>query len=54
VGTVLGIKFMLGSIEEKAKIKEVLIPYILGCVVVFGAYGIWRLVITLGDNIGFI
>lgn len=51
VGAVLGIKFITGSSEEQAKIKETLIPYILGCLVVFGSFGIWRLVINLGQDI---
>ena len=51
VGAILGIKFMTGSVEEQAKIKETLIPYILGCVVVFGAFGIWKMVITISANI---
>lgn len=45
VGSILGIKFMLSSVEEKAKIKEILTVYIIGCVVLFGAYTIWRIVI---------
>lgn len=47
VGAMLGIKFMVGSIEEQAKIKETLIPYIIGCIVVFGAFGIWRILIVV-------
>lgn len=47
VGIYLGIKFMLSSAEDKAKVKESLIPYIAGCVVVFGAFIIWKLAITL-------
>lgn len=51
VGAILAIKFMIGSIEEQAKIKEMLIPYVLGCFVIFGAFGIWRMVMALGGNI---
>lgn len=51
IGAVLGIKYMTGSIEEQAKIKETLIPYAIGCIVVFGAFGIWKIVITIGGNI---
>lgn len=51
VGMMIGIKFMTGSIEEKAKIKETLIPYIAGCVVIFGAFGIWKLVVTILRNL---
>ena len=51
IGAVLGIKFMIGSVEEQAQIKEMIIPYMLGCVVVFGAFGIWKIVIGLGGNV---
>lgn len=44
---VLGIQFMTGSIEQKAKVKEMLIPFIVGCIVVFGSLGIWKLVTTI-------
>lgn len=47
MGLIIGIKFMTGSVEQKAKIKETLIVYIVGCVVAFGAFGIWRLVINI-------
>lgn len=47
VGGILGIKFMMASAEDKAQIKEALIPYVLGCAVIFGAYGIWKLVVTV-------
>ena len=51
VGAALGIKFMMGSIEEQAKVKEMLMPYATGCIVTFGAFGIWKLVIELLGNI---
>lgn len=47
VGLVIGIQFMTGSVEQKAKIKETLIPYIAGCIVIFGAFGIWKLVVEI-------
>ncbi len=50
VGAILGIKFMMGSVEEQAKIKEMLAPYVIGCVVTFGAFGIWSIVIDLGQG----
>lgn len=46
-GGFLGIKFMLGGIEEKAEIKKMLWIYIVGCITVFGSFGIWRLVVTI-------
>lgn len=47
VGLILGIQFILGSVEEKGKVKESLIPYFAGCIVIFGAFGIWKLVVTI-------
>ena len=42
---VLGIKYMMGSTEEKAEYKKSLIPYIVGAVLVFGAGAIGRMVV---------
>lgn len=47
VGAVLGIQFITGSVEQKAKVKDSLIPFVIGCVVIFGAFGIWKLIITI-------
>ncbi len=47
IGIFIGIRMMLGSIEEKAQYKEYLIPYVVGCVIIFGAFGIWKLVVTI-------
>lgn len=47
VGMIIGIQFMTASTEEKAKVKESLVPYVVGCVVVFGAFGIWKLVVNV-------
>lgn len=51
-GAILGIKFITGSLDEQAKIKEVLIPYVVGCIVIFGAFGIWKLVMETLSAIG--
>lgn len=51
VGMVIGIQFMTGSVAQKAKVKETLIPYIAGCIVIFGAFGIWKLVVTIMSNV---
>lgn len=47
VGLILGIQFMISSVEEKAKVKEALVPYVVSCVVIFGAFGIWQLAVTI-------
>ena len=46
VGIDLGIKYMIAGADEKAEVKETLLPYIIGCVVTFGAFGIWRILIN--------
>lgn len=51
VGGVLGVKFMIASAEDKAKVKEAMIPYVIGCVVIFGAFGIWKIVISILNNL---
>lgn len=48
---VLGIKFMIGSMEEKAEIKESLIPFVIGCSVLFGAFAIWKIVVKIGNKL---
>lgn len=52
VGVVLGIQFITGSVEAKSKVKEALIPYVVGCVVIFGAFGIWKLAVTIFQGMG--
>ena len=47
VGGILGIQIMWGSIEQQVKAKEMLMPYAIGCLVIFGAFGIWKLVVTI-------
>lgn len=47
VGGFLGMKFMLASAEDKAKVKESMVPYVIGCVVIYGAFGIWRICIQI-------
>lgn len=37
---VLGIKYMMGSTEEKAEYKKTLMPYIIGAILIFAASNI--------------
>lgn len=46
-GIVLGIQFITGSLGEKADVKKNLIVYLIGCIIIFGAFGIWRLLLQL-------
>ena len=43
----LGIKYMLGSVEEKAQYKKTLMPYIIGAVFVFAASSIASIIYNL-------
>lgn len=51
VGTIIGIKFMIASAEDKAKVKEALVPFIIGAAVIFGAFTIWSMVINIGQSV---
>ena len=50
-GIVLGIQFITGSLGEKADVKKNLIVYLVGCVIIFGAFGIWKLIIEVMKQI---
>ncbi len=47
IGSILSIQFIISGVEGKAKIKESLVPYIIGCIVIFGAFGIWKISINI-------
>lgn len=51
VGIILGIQFMTAGLEDKAKIKEALVPYIVGCCVIFGGFTIWEITVKIGQEI---
>ena len=48
---VLGIKYMMGSAEEKAEYKKVFMPYLIGAVLLFSAAGIAQAIITFSGNV---
>ena len=50
VAMALGIQFMVASAEEKAKVKEALMPFVVGCIVVFGSFTIWKVIVNIGNN----
>ena len=45
VGGILGIKFITEGVEGKADVKALLLPYFIGCIIIFGAFTIWKLVV---------
>ena len=48
---VLGIKYMTGSVEEKAEYKKTLLPYTIGAGLVFAASAIAQIVYNLAINL---
>lgn len=51
IGAVIGVQFIVGSVEGKAKIQEALVPYIVGCVVIFGSFFIWKTLVNTGNSL---
>lgn len=47
----LGVKYMLGSAEEKAEYKKVFMPYLIGAALLFGASAIAQAVISFSSGI---
>lgn len=48
---VLGLKYMMGSAEEKAEYKKTLLPYIIGAALVFAASTIASVVFNFASSI---
>ena len=48
---ILGIKYMLGSAEERAEYKKSLRPYLIGAIMVFGITNILAIVIKIAGQI---
>lgn len=48
---VIGIKYMMGSAQEKAEYKKTMIPYVVGAVLIFGATTIVNVVYNLANGI---
>lgn len=49
--TVLGIKYMTGSLEEKAEYKKTMIPYVVGAVIIIAAPTITKGLFSLISNL---
>lgn len=47
----MGIAYMMGSIEEKAKYKKTLFPYFIGAMMVFGLSNLLNLVYLVVTNL---
>lgn len=50
-GIWLGIKFMMSGVEEKAEVKKALVVFVIGCIVTYGSFGIWKVLVTFLNKI---
>jgi len=48
---ILGVKYMMGSTEEKAEYKKAMLPYLIGAFLVFGASTVAKFVIGFAGGI---
>lgn len=48
---VMGIKYMVANPEGKAKLKQQLIGLVVSTIVIWGAQGIWALIVTFLESI---
>ena len=48
---VLGIKYMMGSAEEKAEYKKTMIPYLVGAILIFAASALAGVVVNFAQGI---
>ena len=48
---VMGMKYMFSSVEDRVKIKQKLIIYVLGSILVFGATGLIKLIANWANTV---
>ena len=48
---VLGIKYMMGSAEEKAEYKKTMIPYLVGAILLFAAVNLAGWIVSVAQGI---
>ena len=47
----IAIKYMVGSVEEKAEYKKTMMPYVIGCFLVFGITNILAIIVDITSGI---
>lgn len=48
---ILGIKYMMGSAEEKAEYKKTLLPYVIGAVLIFAASNLASVIYNMAKGV---
>lgn len=51
---IVGIKYMLGSIEEKAEYKKTMLTYLIGAIILFSATTLPNILYNIGTSINII
>lgn len=49
---IVGVRYMTGSVEEKAEYKKTMIPYVVGAILVFAASNVAKVIYDISGNIG--
>ena len=49
--SIIGIKYMMGSAEEKAEYKKVMVPYVVGAIIIFAATSLVKVVYKLATGV---
>ena len=42
---------MFAGTADRASYKETMIPYVIGCLVIFSAFTLWKIVVELGTSV---
>ena len=48
---VIGIKYMMGSVEERADYKKSMMPYLIGAIMVFGIINLLSIIVKIANRI---
>lgn len=52
IGTsILGIQFITSAPEGRAEVKQRMIPFVIGCIIVFAGFTIWKFAVNLVQGI---
>ena len=51
VGLIMGVKYMIAGADEKAKLKEKLIWYVIAVIIAYGAVGLYNLAVTIMQGV---
>lgn len=49
--TILGVQFITSSPEGKADVKEKMVPFAVGCIVIFSGLVIWRIAVNVIQSV---